>query len=115
MRHYFDVCAEVTIGSDTIIAGVRSTFYTHSKGIDEVDYVKQISISDWCYIGSNTCFVPGASIGSHSFVGMGAVIVGDHTGETYVLLAGNPASVRKQLVRDCAYYRQEKIIHPHMK
>lgn len=115
MRHYFDVCAEVKIGNDTIIAGIRSTFYTHSKGVDIIDYVKPIYIADWCYIGSNVCFLPGAAVGSHCFVGMGAVLVGDHTDKEYVLLAGNPAQVRKSLDSQCAYYKQEKIVHPHMR
>jgi len=115
MRHYFDVCAEVEIGNDTIVAGIRSTFYTHSKGIDVVDYVKPITIADWCYIGSNVCFLPGATVGSHCFVGMGAVLVGNHSDDEFVLLAGNPARIKKNLDRDCAYYSQGKIVHPHMK
>jgi acetyltransferase-like isoleucine patch superfamily enzyme len=114
LRHYFDVCDRITIGNDTIIAGHRSTFFTHSKGIDIVDYSKPIMIGDWCYVGSNCCFVPGATVGSHCFVGMGAVVVGDLGSLDYALLGGNPARKIKDISKDAAYFRQARIVHPHM-
>ena len=113
LRHYLDVCDVFTIGHDTIIAGHRSTFFTHSKGIDCVDYVKPIVIGDWCYVGSNVCFVPGAGIGSNCFVGMGAVVTKDFTETKYALIAGNPAASRKTIDKDSAYFRQEKLVHQH--
>lgn len=115
LRHYFDVCDLVEVGSNTIIGGHRSTFFTHSKGVEEIDYVRPIVIGDWCYLGSNLCVAPGVVIGSHCFVGMGAVVVGDHSSESYCLIGGNPAKVRKSLPENAAYFLQQKIIHPHMK
>jgi len=114
MRHYFDICCSITIGSNTIVAGINSTFFTHSKGIDPIDYVKPIEIGNWCYIGSNCYFVPGAKIDSYCFVGMGSVLTRDYSGIQYALLAGNPASVKKSLPRDGKYFRQEHLLHPHM-
>lgn len=86
LRHYFDVCDLFEVGKDSIIAGQGSAFFTHSKGLDPVDYVEPIRIGDWCYVGSNICCVPGVTVGHHTFVGMGAVLVGDYSDAPYVLL-----------------------------
>ena len=114
MRHYFDLCDFINVGDNTIIAGVRSTFFTHSKGVDVIDYVKPINIGEWCYIGSNSCFVPGSSVGSNCFVGMGSVVAGDMSNHTYALLVGNPAKLKKNISKSCVYYLQKQIIHPHL-
>lgn len=113
LRHYFDVCDTFIVGSNTIIAGHRSTFFTHSKGIDRVDYTAAIGIGDWCYVGSNVNFVPGAKIGSYSFIGMGATVTRDFSSQQYVLLAGNPAMIKKKINPDSSYFQQKKITHPH--
>jgi len=115
LRHYFDVCDVVEIGHDTIIAGHRSTFFTHSKGVDEVDYVRPIYVGDWCYLGSNLCVVPGTKVGSHCFVGMGAVLSRDLSHESYCLLTGNPAGIKKRLSPESAYFMQGPLRHPHVK
>lgn len=115
LRHHFDVCDLIQVGHDSIIAGHRSTFYTHSKGIECVDYAKPILIGDWCYLGSNLCVVPGAKVGSYCFVGMGTVLSGDLSHENYCLLAGNPVSVRRRLSSESPYFMQGALRHPHMK
>jgi len=115
LRHYFDVCDEVRIGHDTIVAGHRSTFFTHSKGLEAIDFTKPIEIGEWCYVGSNVCMVPGARVGARSFVGMGAVVVKDHSGEPLSLLAGNPARVVKRLPPDAPYFTQGPLVHPHLR
>lgn len=115
LRHYFDVCDVVKIGNDTIIAGHRSTFFTHSKGLENVDYVKPIRIGNWCYLGSNLCVVPGAGVGSHCFVGMGAVLVEDLSHEKYCLLVGNPVRIKKRLPEESPYFLQGPLRHPHVK
>ena len=48
LRHYFDVCDLVEVGANTIIAGHRSSFFTHSKGVDTIDYTKPIIVGEWC-------------------------------------------------------------------
>jgi acetyltransferase-like isoleucine patch superfamily enzyme len=115
LRHYLDVCDLFNIGDDTIIAGQRSTFFTHSKGIDAVDYVKPISIGNWCYLGSNVCFTPGAKIGNGVFVGMGAVVAGDKSSENYMLIVGNPAKKKRTLDPESAYFKQGPLEHGHTK
>lgn len=113
MRHYFDVCNLVEIGHDTIIAGHRSTFFTHSKGIKEIDYTKPIIIGSWCYLGSDLKVAPGTQVGRNCFVGMGSVLVGDSSDQEYALLAGNPARLKQKIQKDCTYYQQEALVHEH--
>ncbi len=115
LRHYFDVCDLVEIGANTIVAGHRSTFFTHSKGVETIDYVKPIIIGEWCYLGSSLCVAPGVRIGDHCFVGMGSVLVGDMSKYNYSLLGGNPAKVRKEFPKNSAYFIQGDIVHPHLK
>ena len=115
MRHYFDLSGDIEIGSNTIIAGIRSTFLTHSKGIDQIDYIKPVKIGNWCYIGSNSCFVPGSRIGHNCFVGMGSVVVKDCSKNSFSIIAGNPAIVKKKISSECRYFLQKELIHPHMR
>jgi acetyltransferase-like isoleucine patch superfamily enzyme len=115
LRHYFDVCDLVEIGENTIVAGHHSTFFTHSKGVDVIDYTKPIIIGDWCYLGSNLKVVPGVELGHHCFVGMGSVLVGNLADVSFSLVAGNPAKAKKSLSSDSAYFLQKEIVHPHLK
>lgn len=115
MRHYLDVCDRIEVGSDTIIAGHRSSFFTHSKGVDVIDYTKPIYIGNWCYIGSNVCFAPGTHLGNGVFVGMGAVVAGDKGDENYCLLVGNPAVKRRDLDPAAEYFMQGPLEHGHTK
>lgn len=112
LRHYFDVCALIEVGHDTIIGGHRSSFFTHSKGLREIDYAKPIIIGDWCYLGSNLAVPPGLTLGSHCWVGMGSVISGNHADSHYKLFVGNPAKVVKDIPKDSLYYKQDLIVHP---
>lgn len=115
LRHYFDVCDLIQIGANTIIAGHRSTFFTHSKGVEEIDYTKPIVVGDFCYLGSDLSVAPGAIVGDHCFVGMGSVLVGDMSDESYCLMAGNPAKNKRSLPKESAYFLQGDIVHPHLR
>lgn len=114
LRHYFDVCNVVVLGSDSVIAGHKSSFFTHSKGVEKVDYSKPITIGRWCYLGSNLAVAPGTRIPDGVFVGMGAVIAGDRRSTPYVLMAGNPATVKKTLDRKAPYFSQGQLMQPHV-
>jgi len=115
LRHYFDVCANVSIGNNTIIAGHRSSFFTHSKGVYEIDYQKEIVIGEFCYIGSNVMLAPGSKVGHRCFVGMGSVVVGDNTHISNSLIAGNPAVCKKEYDENAVYFNQPEIIQLHRK
>lgn len=115
LNHYFDVCNLIEVGSDTIIAGRNSVFFTHSKGIDIIDYSKPIVIGSWCYLGSGLNVCPGSKIGHNCFVGMGSVLSGDKSEESYTLWIGNPAEKKKKIDKNCSYFKdQPKIRHMHI-
>lgn len=115
LRHYLDVCHTIEFGANTIVAGHRSTFFTHSKGVEVIDYVSPIIIGEWCYLGSDLAVAPGAVVGDHCFVGMGSVVVGNMSRYSYKLLVGNPAHPKKDLREDAPYFSQGDILHPHLK
>lgn len=95
-RHYFDIQDTVTIGKDTLIAGFRSTFWTHGYRERGESGASGITIGDNCYIGSQVIFVPGSAIGNKVFVGAGSVVTKDMSIHSECLIGGNPATMRKQ-------------------
>jgi len=90
-QHYFDVFGEITIGKQSIIAGVRSQFWTHGSFSREVNIV----IGDNCYIGSGVKFTPNSEISNNSVCAMGSVVSKKFKEES-VIIAGVPAKVIKQ-------------------
>lgn len=110
--HYLDGIGDISIGSNTIIGGRRSCFFSHGITPENLDYRGKIEIGDWCYIGSNTKVAPGVKLCSHVFVGMGSVLRGVYVDE-FVLLAGVPATVRKRYDPEAAFFDREEIVHRH--
>ena len=90
-QHYFDVFGEINIGQKTIIAGVRSQFWTHGGFSNEVN----INIGDNCYIGSGVKFTPNSGVSNNSVCAMGSV-VSKNIKEESVVIAGVPAKVIKE-------------------
>ncbi len=89
-RHYIDCSGGVSIGEFTTVAGVRSTLITH--GIDVVtsqQIANGISIGNYCLVGSNACFTPGASVKDRVQIAMGALVHGELASDR--LYAGVPA------------------------
>jgi acetyltransferase-like isoleucine patch superfamily enzyme len=92
-RHYIDCSGGVIIGEHSSVAGVRSTILSHQIDLAEgIQTARTTWIGDYCFLSSNVCVVPGASIPSRSAVAMGAVVVGrlEHSGALY---GGVPARV----------------------
>lgn len=110
--HFFEASGNVTIGENTIIAGRGSHFFTHGISSINLDDVKPVEIGPWCYVGSTSRFVPGSGISKGTFVGMGAVVT-KFFSEDFVLIAGNPAAVRKQLSPGDAYFDRSFLPHDH--
>lgn len=113
-RHYMDIQERVTIGKHCLIAGSNSVFYTHtliadpnSRGIN-----KPITIGDRCYIGSHCILLPGSAIGSFTLVGAGSVITKNFSHKNYVLIAGNPASVKKHYSEKSRFFGYSKEADP---
>lgn len=105
-RHYFDVPGQIIIGKATLIGGYNSTFYTHTitADIDVTNINKPIVIGDRCYIGSHCMFLPGTAIGSFTFVGAGSVVTKNFMDKNYILLAGNPAMVKKVYPKESKFF-----------
>jgi acetyltransferase-like isoleucine patch superfamily enzyme len=107
MLHYFDVQDSFRIGAYTVIAGRESVFFTHYLDVvHSTQSAKPISIGDYCMVGTNTRFVPGASIADCCVVAMAAVVTKPFT-ESFSLIAGNPALVIKKLPEDAAYFKRK--------
>lgn len=110
--HFFEASSDITVGSNSIIAGRNSTFFSHGISPDDLDVRRSVNIGDWCYVGSNCHFVPGAKLANHTFVGMGCVVTKAFT-ESYTLLTGCPATVKKALEPNAAYFNRPYLPHAH--
>jgi maltose O-acetyltransferase len=91
----------VTIGSDVQVGpNVQLLTPTHPLEPDErrsgVEAAKPISIGDNVWLGGGVIVCPGVTIGAHTVVGAGAVVVRDLPAG--VLAVGNPARVIRKLV-----------------
>lgn len=110
--HFLESSADIVIGNNSIIAGRSSHFFTHGLTPTSREDLRAIQISDWCYIGSSVRFVPGVIISDHSFVGMGSVVTKQFD-EPYILIAGNPAQIKKKLTKNDAYFSRNHLDHDH--
>lgn len=110
--HFFEASGCIYIKENTIIAGRSSHFFTHGISSTNLDDVRPINIGPWCYVGSSSRFVPGSGIARGTFVGMGSVVTRQSSDE-YVLIAGAPAVVRKQLSARDAYFDRPFLPHGH--
>lgn len=99
-RHFFDVNGGIYIGKFTQIAGIRSTFLTHSIDVyKNTQTVAPIKIGNYCFCGSNTVVLKGVTINDYTIIGAGSV-VSRSIGCGNVVIAGNPAIIKKELIID---------------
>lgn len=110
--HFLEAGSDINIGNNCIIAGRGSHFMTHGITSRNLDDRRAIVIEDWCYIGSSSRVVPGAKISHHTFVGMGSVITKVFN-DSYVLIAGAPAIIKKNLSPNDAYFNRSHLPHEH--
>lgn len=110
--HFFECSGDIHLGPNSIIAGRGSHFFTHGISSQKLEDIRPIKIGSWCYVGSSSRFVPGSGVSRGTFVGMGSVVSRLHSDE-YVLLAGNPARVRKHLAPDDIYFDRPFMPHDH--
>jgi len=106
-KHYFDVQEIIHIGNNTMIAGSNSVFYTHTVTPTKKKVNKPVVIGSNCYIGSHCLLVPGAIIGDSSFVAAGSVVSRDFSKQNFVLLAGNPAQIKKHYDKNSSFFISE--------
>lgn len=111
-RHFFDASAGIDIEENTIVAGIGSQFFTHGISPSNLNERKPICIGSWSYIGSGSYFVPGSSVSSHCFVGMGSVVTKPFT-QSYRLIAGSPAQEKKEISQESKYFDRHYVPQPH--
>lgn len=118
LEHYFDVCADIEIGANVVLGGLRSVFFTHT--FHEPEF-RPIRIGRDVYVGSNAKFQMGVSVADGCIVGLGAVVVKDI--ETPgALAAGVPAKVVREdagydpraafAMRRRPYFDGERVVMP---
>lgn len=106
-RHYVDVQELFVVGEQSFIGGFGSVFFTHGVSPPLGNFNRPVIIGDHCYLGSHCLLLPGAGIGSYSFVGAGAVVTKDFSDRSHVLLAGNPAAARKRYDADARFFTED--------
>ena len=111
--HFFESSGNISIGSNSIIAGRSSVFYCHGLSPNSLDFVDQIKIGNWCYIGSNSKFSPGGSIGNYTFVAMAGLVNKNFIKESYVLLGGIPAKKIKSYNSNSVYWQRPYLSQSH--
>ncbi|HVJ18609.1 MAG TPA: hypothetical protein VM686_24480 [Polyangiaceae bacterium] len=90
--HYFDVCADVVIGNNVVVGGIRSVFFTHTLFKDQYE---PIELKDDIYVGSNCSFQMGVTVAERCVVGLGSVVV-KSIDKPGAFVAGVPARVAKE-------------------
>ena len=92
--------ARVTFGDNVFIAP-NCAFYTAGHPLDVaqrnagLEYSLPIRVGNNVWIGGNVCVMPGVTIGDHTVIGAGSVVV--HGIPSGVLAAGNPCRVIRRL------------------
>ncbi|MEL6462640.1 MAG: DapH/DapD/GlmU-related protein [Cyanobacteria bacterium J06621_15] len=105
-HHFMDITGSICIGNQTTIAGRDSHFWSHSlvKTNDKNGGFKRvalnINIGENVYVGARATLV-GCVIPNQSVVGAGSVVTKNFSQENNrVLIAGNPATVKKRYEED---------------
>jgi carbonic anhydrase/acetyltransferase-like protein (isoleucine patch superfamily) len=98
-RHFFDCSGGVRIGNRCLIGGRDSQLWTHfftsRDGTNRIEW-RELTIADRCYVCARATLVY-CKIPSDCVVGAGAVVTKDFLEDgTGLLLAGNPATVKKR-------------------
>lgn len=106
--------APVTIGDNCQLApGVA--IYTAGHPVHPAtrntgyEYGKPVTIGDNVWVGGNTVILPGVHIGSNTVIGAGSVVT--HDIPDWVVAAGNPCKVVRQITEDDrrTYFKRQEI------
>ena len=93
-------CAEVTIGSHTLI-GPNVGLYAANHSMDALEringgcYGKPIHIGKNVWLGGDVKVLPGVSIGDNAIIGTGSIVTKDIPSN--VVAAGNPCKVIREI------------------
>ncbi len=107
-RHYIDCINSITIGKFSTLAGIRTTLLTHSIDIySNVQSSKPIVISDFCFIGTDSTILGGATLPNNSVLGAKSLLINDYS-KPYSLYAGVPAEYKKRIDHNALYFARTK-------
>ncbi len=108
-RHIIDCTNAIKIGSFSTIAGFRSQFLTHSMDLKKCRQdSKPIHIGNYCFVGTQSVFLPGATIPDYSVVAA-CSMVKDKFDSSYSVYAGDPAKkVNKHAITEYKYFSRER-------
>ena len=111
-RHYLDLHADIEVGRMALVAGVRSTLFTHSVDLSAGRQVTgPIHVGDFTFIGTNSVLLPGAHVADKCAVAAGAVVTG-RLEEQGFLYGGVPARKIKAIAADAAFFcRTDATVH----
>jgi len=93
-------CGLVTIG-DRVMFGPFVSIYaaTHETEVqsrrDNIEFAREVTIGDDCWIGGNVIILPGVTIGKGCTIGAGSVVTKDIP--EYSVAIGSPAKVVKKV------------------
>jgi acetyltransferase-like isoleucine patch superfamily enzyme len=93
-------CGLVTIGDRVLFGpGVSIFAATHETDVTSrrkgVEYAKEVTIGNDCWIGGNTVIMPGVTIGNGCTIGAGSVVTKDIP--PFSVAIGSPARVVKKV------------------
>jgi len=86
----------VMMGPECIIFTRNHKFNRHKKAYSGYTKVEKVVIEDKVWIGARCIILPGVTIGEGATIGAGSVVSKDVP--PYTVVAGNPASVVKNLL-----------------
>lgn len=109
-NHLLDVTKSITIGDNSILAGLGSQIWTHgyyhaNEGPDRVRIDGEVKIGDNVYIGSRCVFNPGVKVAKAIHIGAGSVISKDllepgmYVGQALRYLDNNIENIKERLTK----------------
>jgi acetyltransferase-like isoleucine patch superfamily enzyme len=108
---YIDATNRVTMGNYTNLGpnvGLISSGHDFINN-EKIVVAAPLQIGSFCWFGMGSIMLPGKTIGDFTIVAAGAVISKDFP-EGYCVIAGNPATIIKQLNKaDCEAFAKSKI------
>ncbi len=96
-------CAEVTIGSHTLL-GPNVGLYAANHSLDATERInggcqgKPIHIGNNVWLGGDVKVVPGVSIGDNTIIGTGSIVTKDIPSN--VIAVGNPCHVIREITKE---------------
>jgi acetyltransferase-like isoleucine patch superfamily enzyme len=106
-NHHIDCTNTIQIGNFATVAGYASQLLTHSINIElNIQDSSPITIGDYCFVGTASTILGGASLPSYSVLGANSLLNKSFL-TPYRLYGGNPAKEIKELSKDSKYFTRE--------